>query len=151
MNEEYQRQEKGPQDQDAAGRMVNEASRRYKDTPTTNELTGITLGKLFEGRIDKENYIYGMIAIFVLCAVLWVIPILGWLVSLALGLLGFPVLARRFHDINQPGWYGLSWFIPVGGLLVALYLATLDAVDSGNRYGPKPDPKRRLYHAVLNI
>lgn len=151
MNEEHTTIGDSPRQEGVADKMVEEAARRYKEIPKSGDLKGFQFGKLFEGRIDRENYIYGLVAGFVLGAILSFIPVIGWIIGLALAVVGFGVLIRRLHDIAQTGWIALLSFVPVIGLLLVIYLAFAKAVDAGNTYGPKPDPKRGFYHAILNI
>lgn len=151
MEEEHTQQESTAPEQGAADRMVKEASSRFQDVPKGHEFKAFKFEKLFEGRLDKENYIYALIGGLLLGFVLSLIPVIGMLLSLALGVVGFGVMARRFRDINRSGWFALVGFVPYVNLIAMVYLAITDAVDVGNAYGPKPDSKRRFYYAILNI
>ena len=151
MNEEHGQEGSGSADHGAADRMVKEASRRYQDVPKKEDLKGFKFEKLFEGRVDKENFIYALVGGIILGFILMYIPVIGWAIALALGVVGLGMTARRLHDVNQTGWLALLMFVPVLGLVGVIYLALLDAVDKDNHYGPKPDPKRGFYHAILNI
>jgi uncharacterized membrane protein YhaH (DUF805 family) len=151
MNEEQTTQHTSGTPDGIAGQMVEEAARRYKDVPKSADLKSFQFGNLFTGRLDRENYIYGLIAGIILGAVLSFIPIIGWIIGLGLCVVGFGVTVRRLHDIAQTGWIALLGFIPVIGLFLMVYLAFAKAVDEGNTYGPKPDPKRGFYHAMLNM
>ena len=143
--------EHAPESHGAAELMVEEALRRYKDFPSSADLGKCTLGKLFAGRLDRENYIYGIILGVLLGAVLSVIPIIGWLLGILLCIISFGVVARRLHDIAQTGWISLLGFVPVINILLVIYLAFAKQVIDQNPYGAVPDPKRRFYYAILNI
>jgi len=151
MEEEHTQQESTAPEQGAADRMVKEASSRFQDVPKGDELKGFKVEKLFEGRLDKENYIYALVGGLRIGFAVSLIRVICVLLSLLLGVVGFGVMARRFRDINRSGWFALIGFIPYVNLVAMVYLAITDAVDVGNTYGPKPDPKRRFYHALLNI
>ncbi len=111
---------------------------------------GFEFGKLFEGRIGNMHFLYFFVASLVLGLVLGMIPVIGWIVALALLVLAFGVGIRRFHDINVTGWAVLVFLIPIVGLLVALYLCWKHGDAGANQYGPAPDPNRDFFKAVLN-
>ena len=151
MTEENTQQTADSNEQGAADRMVKEASYRFQDIPKGDDLKGFQFEKLFQGRLDKENYIYALVGSILVGIILSFIPVVGFLLSIPLAVIGFGVMARRFHDINQTGWFALVGFVPVVNLIAMIYLAIADAIDEGNQYGAKPDSKRRFYHAILNI
>lgn len=81
---------------------------------------GFDFMKLFEGRVDRTTFIIFTVASFVLNIVLGWIPLVGLVLSLALGVLGIGMGIRRLHDINMSGWYILIFALPiVGGALAA--------------------------------
>jgi uncharacterized membrane protein YhaH (DUF805 family) len=140
--------------------------------------SGFDVLKLFSGRVDRTTFIIFTVAAFVLHTVLMWIPLLGQLLSLALGVLGIGMSIRRLHDIDMVGWYVLVFFLPMIGdvfavgsmmgpgmmgagagltgilLLVSLgfliYLCLKGGNPAANQYGPVPDPKRDFFKAVLN-
>ncbi len=111
---------------------------------------GFQFGKLFEGRIDNMNYLYGAVGSIVLGFVLGMIPVIGLLVGLALAVLGIGMTVRRFHDINVTGWATLVLVIPFVGFLVVVYLCWKHGDVAANPYGAAPDPKRDAFKAILN-
>lgn len=151
MNEEHTTQQTSGAPDDLAGQMVDEAARRYKEVPKSSDLRSFQFGNLFVGRLDRENYIYGLIAGVIIGAILTFIPVIGWIIAFGLCVVGLGATVRRLHDIAQTGWIALLGFIPVIGLFLMVYLAFVRAVDEGNTYGPKPDPKRGFYHAMFNL
>lgn len=111
---------------------------------------GFQFNKLFEGRIGNMHFLYFFVASIILGFVLGMIPVIGWIISLALAVLGVGVGIRRFHDIGVTGWAVLVFFIPIVGLLVALYLCWKHGDAGANAYGAAPDSKREFFRAVLN-
>lgn len=111
---------------------------------------GFELHKLFKGRIGNVQFIYYVVGSFVLGLVLSMIPIVNILAGLALAVLGVGVGIRRWHDTGVTGWAVLVFFIPIVGLLAALYLMWKHGEAGKNQYGEAPDPKRPIFHAILN-
>jgi uncharacterized membrane protein YhaH (DUF805 family) len=105
---------------------------------------------MFEGRLDNMNYFYGALISIVLGYVLMWIPLLGWLLSLALAIVGFAMTARRFRDIGVTGWASLLLFVPLANILAIVYLCWRKGDTAANLYGPTPDPKREMFRAILN-
>ena len=52
------------------------------------------------------------------------------------------VAAKRLHDCNKPGWWVLTIFIPVVGLIIAIFgyiaLGIIKGDTEPNRYGDVP-------------
>ncbi len=111
---------------------------------------GFNFSKLFEGRIDNMNYLYGAVASVALGLTLGMIPVLGFLLSLVLLVVGLGITVRRFHDINITGWAALVVLIPFLGFLVVIYLCWKKGDVAANPFGAAPDPKRDFFKAVLN-
>lgn len=127
------------------------AADSIKQIPKKEDLHGLTFEQLFAGRIDKMNFLYAVVLSIVVGFFLMMIPVLGWIASMVLGFVGLGATARRFHDINLTGWYTILALVPVLNLIVILYLIVAEPLDNNNHYGPKPDPKRTFFHALLNI
>ncbi len=111
---------------------------------------GFSIEKLFQGRIDNVNYFYFAVAGLVASFVLGMIPVIGWIISLAIAVVGVGTTIRRWHDLGQTGWLTLLGLIPVVGLLVVIYLCWKHGTGTPNMYGEAPDPKREFFKAVLN-
>lgn len=111
---------------------------------------GFDFNKLFEGRLDQMNYFYGALLGFVLGYVLMMIPVIGWIASLGLAVVGVGMSARRFRDIGITGWAGVAIVIPMAGILVAVYLCWKHGDVGANVYGAAPDQKREMFRAILN-
>lgn len=111
---------------------------------------GFQFAKIFEGRIDNKNFFFYAVASFVISMVLGMIPVIGWILSLALAVLGIGVMIRRFHDISVTGWATLIVLVPFINLLAVVYLCWKHGDTAKNAYGEPADSKREFFRAVLN-
>lgn len=111
---------------------------------------GFEFKKLFEGRIGNVQFLYYLIGSIVLGLVLGMIPVINFLAGIVLAVLGIGVGIRRWHDVGVTGWAVLIFFIPIVGLLTALYLAWKHGEVGANKYGEAPDPHCPIFHAILN-
>jgi len=123
------------------------------------------LKSLFNGRIGRRNYLYGLI-----------LPILVLIISDSLGgitsLLNYfssetlasdEILAsvfiliillayffylslaiRRLHDMGKSGWISLLGLIPFISLIVGIALLFNEGASGENKYGPIPNQKLSL-------
>jgi uncharacterized membrane protein YhaH (DUF805 family) len=74
------------------------------------------------GRISRRQFwLHGVLPIVVLSILLGWIPVLGFLVTLALTWASICISFKRFHDVGYPGWWSLLIYVP---LLVAASLMT---------------------------
>ena len=112
--------------------------------------TGFDFMRLFVGRVGATNFLYSVIIGVVAGAVLSMIPVIGWIISIGLAVLGVGMSVRRLHDINVTGWASIALFIPVLGLLGVIYLCWKHGDVGSNQYGGVPDPKRDVFKAILN-
>ena len=62
----------------------------------------------FSGRAARPEFWWFALAASVVSVVVGWIPVIGWIVVLALSLLSLAVAVRRLHDTDRPGW----WIIP---------------------------------------
>ena len=108
----------------------------------------------FSGRSRRKEY--WMFMLFNVLVVLAIVSVgvgliladkedLGPLV-LAIGLGGYvlatliptlAVQARRFHDQDKSGWLVLLQFIPLGGIVVLIFML-IEGTRGPNRFGPAP-------------
>lgn len=130
---------------------IDEAVRSVKQIPKQEELKGFSFEKLFAGRLDKKNYLYGIIVGVIAGFILTMIPIIGWIISLGLCVVGIAATARRFRDINLSGWWAILGILGPVGLIVALYLVVAEPVNEGNQFGAAPDANRPFFYAILNL
>ena len=72
------------------------------------------------GRISRlQFWLHGVLPIFVAGLVLGWIPLVGWVVSLALTWASICISFKRFHDVGYPGWWSLANIVP---LVAAVFL-----------------------------
>ncbi len=95
----------------------------------------------FEGRINRQPFWLGALAIFVANGIVFAVfqAWLAGLLQLALAYPTFAVAVKRCHDRNKSGWWSLLLLIPVVGIIWAVIdLGLLEGTDGGNAYGPDP-------------
>ncbi len=87
----------------------------------------ITLFTSTAGRISRlQFWLHGALPIFVVSLVFGWIPIVGFVVSLALFWASVCICFKRFHDLGFPGWWSLVNWIP---------MALASAFTAGSFYG----------------
>ena len=104
-----------------------------------------------EGRIGRQSYWMGALAIFVITLVAALIDVmLGTMNESGVGIFSgiaslvmiYPSIvlyAKRWHDRNKSGWWTLILLVPViGGLWMLIECGFLKGTDGPNRFGPDP-------------
>lgn len=118
--------------------------------------------RLFRGRLDRKNYLIGMMFTIVLQVILalWYREVgipgnryIGFYILLyvLLYVFTFSLQVRRFHDFGIPG--GIQSFfasIPLLGWLLILYLAWKKGDNTSNNYGEKPN-ETNVLKAMVNF
>ncbi len=74
----------------------------------------------FDGRIRRSHFGIAWLILFAVYFVTSFIPIVGWIISLALLWPGLAITVKRLHDIGLSGWIAA---IPYGGTLVGCVVA----------------------------
>jgi len=110
----------------------------------------------FRGRIGRLRYLAYSIGIYLFTGI-----VMGPMISLfgigthvgAMPMLAMPVMLvlfigvlvaavtltkRRLNDLDRTGWWFLISFIPLVGMLFAIYLIFFPGSDESNNYGPAP-------------
>lgn len=82
----------------------------------------------------KSNEIRG--AFFILATLFFLIQLLF-------------IKIQRLHDLDLSGWFILLFLIPLFNLIFALYLFVAPGTEQANRYGPKPNPRKKLYYLMV--
>lgn len=91
----------------------------------------------FSGRATRAEFWWWQLFSFLVGCVLGWIPILGWLVTLALFLSGLAVAVRRLHDIGKAGGFWFIYLIPlVGSPIFYLIWNCTKSEPQDNRFGP---------------
>ena len=104
-----------------------------------------------EGRIGRQSYWMGVIAISVITIVAALIDVMlgtmnedgyGPVSAIAVLAMIYPSIvlyAKRWHDRNKSGWWTLISFVPIiGGLWMLIECGFLRGTDGENRFGPDP-------------
>lgn len=91
----------------------------------------------FEGRARRSEYWWWAVFSF-LMGLLGLIPVLGWIIAVAIMLPGLAVSVRRLHDTGRSGWWWFLCLIPLIGAIVLIIFYTQDSQPGENAYGPNP-------------
>lgn len=88
----------------------------------------------FSGRARRSEFWWFALAAFIGS----LIPVLGYVISLACIIPNIAVGVRRLHDIGKSGWFYLLALIPVVGALILIYWFVQDSAAGDNEYGANP-------------
>ena len=91
----------------------------------------------FSGRARRSEFWWWALFAF-LMGILTVIPILGWLIALAMLLPNLAMQVRRLHDTGHSGWWWSIGLIPIIGFIVLLIFYVTDSKPGPNQWGPNP-------------
>jgi len=94
-----------------------------------------------DGRFSRSQYAFfyfiPIITTYILCAIAGIIEIF-LVIAVLWSLLQIYVVIiagiRRLHDLNRSGWYLLIAFIPVGSIVMFVYLLAAPGKVEGNRW-----------------
>lgn len=92
----------------------------------------------FEGRARRSEFWFWYLFNFIVGLVLGWIPILGWIISLALFIPGIAVAVRRLHDAGRSGWWWWIGIVPIVGWIILLIFYCQDSQPGANEYGANP-------------
>ena len=92
----------------------------------------------FSGRARRREYWFYTLFSFLVQIVLGWIPVIGWLLSVALVVPGIAVSVRRLHDIGKSGWSLLLLLIPIIGAIILIIWDVKEGDKGTNQYGPDP-------------
>ena len=90
----------------------------------------------FEGRLRRSHFWIGFLIIFGANVVLGWIPILGWLISLALIWPNLAISVKRLHDMGRTGWLVVAPYLISFALLIAGMVIMFGGMAAG---GMAPD------------
>ena len=91
----------------------------------------------FEGRARRSEYWWWAVFSF-LVGLLGMIPVLGWILAVAIFLPGLAVAVRRLHDTGRSGWWYLLVLLPLLGAIILIVFFVQDSKPGDNQYGPNP-------------
>ena len=91
----------------------------------------------FSGRASRSEYWWFCLFNFIIGLLLGWIPVLGWIISIALFLPGLAVGARRLHDTGRSALNLLWLLLPFVGAII-LIVFYLGASQGDNQYGLAP-------------
>lgn len=92
----------------------------------------------FQGRANRSEYWFFYLFNVLVCFLAW-IPILGWLIMLAIIIPTISVAVRRLHDIGKSGWWYFICLIPLVGFIWLILLFCQPSQEGENEYGPNPN------------
>lgn len=72
----------------------------------------------FSGKAGLAEFWWFFLACILLSFVLGMIPVIGWIASIALLIPQLAVGARRLHDTGRSGWLQLLLLIPLIGFVI---------------------------------
>lgn len=90
----------------------------------------------FDGRLRRSHFWIGFLIIFGANVVLGWIPILGWLISLALIWPNLAISVKRLHDMGKTGWLVVAPYLISFALLIAGMVIMFGGMAAG---GMAPD------------
>lgn len=104
----------------------------------------------FEGRARRSEYWY-FVLFHMLATIVCFIPMIlsrvfifiPFVYMLAAIIPSIALVVRRLHDTNKSGWLYLVAFIPLGGIVIFVFMC-LEGDHGENDYGP--DPKEDEYY-----
>lgn len=106
----------------------------------------------FSGRASRSEYWWWFLFSFIIGCLFGIpssitavnhsassgLPIISYIVSLALFLPSLGVLFRRLHDTGKSGWWWLIGFIPAVGTIILIVFLAMPSQPVTNDYGPVP-------------
>lgn len=92
----------------------------------------------FKGRAPRAEFWWWQLFSFIVALVLGWVPIVGWLISLALFVPSLAVAWRRLHDIGKEGGWWFLCLIPLVGMIILIVWWCQEGQPHANQYGPNP-------------
>ncbi len=94
----------------------------------------------FTGRLDRKQYLISMIILVLSAFVIVFLQEVAFLsvpLSIIFAVLLFSVLIRRLHDLNQPGWVSIGFFLPFVNIILAIYTFFWAGKEDKNKFGSR--------------
>lgn len=98
----------------------------------------------FSGRARRSEYwwffLFNLIVSVAVANLDWFASTQAFSVVTAIALFipSIAVTVRRFHDVGRSGWWILTGFIPIVGLIILIAFTLTDSDPGSNSYGPSP-------------
>lgn len=92
----------------------------------------------FTGRARRSEFWFWWLFTFIVGLILGWIPVIGWIISIALIIPNLAVGARRLHDTGKSGWWWLINLIPIVGIIILIVFWVQDSNAGENQYGANP-------------
>ena len=92
----------------------------------------------FKGRARRSEFWVWWLFTFIVGLILGWIPVIGWIISIALIIPNLAVGARRLHDTGRSGWWQLLQLLPIVGIIVLIVFWVQDSNAGENQYGANP-------------
>lgn len=90
----------------------------------------------FNGRATRAEFWWWTLFSFLVGVAIGWLPIIGWIVSIAMLIPGLAVAWRRLHDIGKAGgFYFIGWIPVVGWIFMIIWYCT-KSEPFDNRFGP---------------
>ena len=92
----------------------------------------------FTGRARRSEFWFWWLFTFIVGLILGWIPVIGWIISIALIIPNLAVGARRLHDTGKSGWWQLLQLLPIVGIIILIVFWVQDSHAGENQYGANP-------------
>jgi uncharacterized membrane protein YhaH (DUF805 family) len=89
----------------------------------------------FQGRASRSEFWWFALFNFVVALFLGWIPIIGFIIVIALLIPSVAVGVRRLHDTDRVGWWYLLCFVPLIGAIVLIIFFVQKSQPGQNRFG----------------
>ncbi len=119
----------------------------------------IILKKIFEGRIIRRHYFFGLLFIFLIFLSIEAVSFHTGMelifLTIILGIVALPFSfglgVRRLHDLGYSGWLLLILFIPVINIIFGLYMLFAPGKEAGEKYGDRADYRISSVKVMLGM
>lgn len=119
------------------------------------------MGRLFKTRINRKNYILGILAVYAVYLILMFsigfaaesfgialsesgVDVIAWLGYLVVVFYVISLVIRRVHDFDKSGWFILWCIIPLVGWIISIYILFKEGDEKKNKYGASPQKNLNL-------
>lgn len=131
------------------GEVNNPQSEEYKNVYSKNYFK-----RLFEGRINRKNLLFGILASFALTILIMIITyiffqtnsgeltdggsLVAFLTYALWSIYVYSLYVKRLHDLGKSGYQALLLFLPLLNFILILYLFFAQGEIGENKFGKQP-------------